>query len=631
MVGFTLAAVGQKSEWTLIVDGYTDVDVMDCAVDANGSSYFGMIYTHDIVIPGLNTKFPLSPYVASALLKVSPEGKPQWAQAIVGHKDTRIKAMCVDQVGNVFVTGYADGNASFSIDKPKQKEQVDERSGNAMVPGGIFIASYSPKGELRFAKQFLGSWGEGLSISVNSKGDIYVTAYHKSELKDASGRVIASVEKYKHTTSFRSLLIFDAKGEWQKTVPLGKELSDSYIHNFRGKFNPMDEYVLYGSYAHAFQFSEKDSVRISHLESLNSFIVVYNKDLSVKWIQHLGGEHYQLVKDIAFDKKGCIYFTGTYDVECIISKGIEVVSRQEKPKQYGTDFFYGKCLYDGTMDYTYFFDHPENGYNNIAHQIGVDGNGEAHVIGNYNDTIEVYGKTIPAGYHNPQPFEMIWKRDKLISLTQTGRNDEHFIFPFFYDLKEFNYAGGAWYYGEKGYWGSGKEKRKLTSKDYGRVVLLYGGSIPRKPMEEDQEPNMTAEKLLVENLKMIEPALVCLPESKPEEWLELPIKVALADSISAVSEVASNDCVIKEIDLSAMLYPNPTRDRTQLELKGFENKEVLIKIYDEKGALIYQQSISKAAPTERLEMDLSNQSPGIYFFAIVSGTNYKVVRLSLVR
>lgn len=630
-------AFSQNKEWALVVDGFTDVDPTATAVDSKGNAYFTFIYTNDITIQGFDKKFPKSPYVASLLLKVSPEGKPIWAHTLVGAKDCRIVAIAVDSKDDIYLTGHTDGLTTFTDKKGKQELGDNKQNYPGFHLSGIFIASYSGDGHFKFAQLFRGGWGVGLSIDVNTKGDIYTTLYHQYDLKDINEKTIIPFQKGPQKAYGRAIVVLDAKGNLKKSHSLGWEPTETYTPFFRGKFNSKDQYCLYGMFVGSVALNDSITIETPYQESQDSYIALFDTTFNLLWHRKIGGLNVQRIYDVAFDAKNGIYFTGNYTSECIITKGIQVISQEGHPHRYGTDFFYGRFFPNGDTDFIFYHTNEQNGYSILAHQVGVDINGDAHLVGNYNDTLSIQGKNIFAGFHNPQPYKMIWKRDQLLELDQIGSNPEHFIHVFQYDVNNEYYAGCASYYGEKGTWGKGKNKIKMTSKDHGRAALIYGGRITKKQQEEET-PEVIAQQLQEqENIQKIEPFLACLVESTSEEWIAIPSENPLlsadSDSTHSNSDASLNatPCDIETLSMNAKLYPNPTRDNTQLELTGAQNQSIEITVYDERGALLLQKTIAQALAVETLTFDFSTLSPGTYFFRIRSENHLKLERLVLVR
>jgi len=67
---------------------------------------------------------------------------------------------------------------------------------------------------------------------------------------------------------------------------------------------------------------------------------------------------------------------------------------------------------------------------------------------------------------------------------------------------------------------------------------------------------------------------------------------------------------------SASIYPNPSKGRFQLSINNIDlTKNSFVEIYNIVGAQVFQSAIINP----RLDIDLSNQSKGIYFIKIVNG------------
>ncbi|MFN3341402.1 MAG: T9SS type A sorting domain-containing protein [Flavobacteriales bacterium] len=93
-------------------------------------------------------------------------------------------------------------------------------------------------------------------------------------------------------------------------------------------------------------------------------------------------------------------------------------------------------------------------------------------------------------------------------------------------------------------------------------------------------------------------------------------RLDISDDVNG--EVRSNHETLMDVDeeMESLfnVYPNPTRDVIEIELKDYDSDNFRISIYDIKGKLIYTD---ERKITEVLQMNLKNMlSPGIYFLEV---------------
>jgi hypothetical protein len=102
-------------------------------------------------------------------------------------------------------------------------------------------------------------------------------------------------------------------------------------------------------------------------------------------------------------------------------------------------------------------------------------------------------------------------------------------------------------------------------------------------------------------------------------------------SYDTINVVFSNS--IKEATASAFpvnVYPNPTDDKTFMLNFNVESKStVLVRIMNELGMLVYEESTNEFSGVYNKKIDLSNMSAGIYFAEIRQGNNRSIIKVSL--
>ncbi|MGE3800086.1 MAG: SBBP repeat-containing protein, partial [Candidatus Kapaibacterium sp.] len=99
------------------------------------------------------------------LVKYSSSGEVQWVKSAGGSGMDWGNGVAVDAQGNSYVVGYFSGTATFGTQQVTSAGNYD-----------IFIASYSPNGDVRWVKSAGGSGqDEGYGVGVDAAGDVYIT------------------------------------------------------------------------------------------------------------------------------------------------------------------------------------------------------------------------------------------------------------------------------------------------------------------------------------------------------------------------------------------------------------------------------------------------------------------------
>ncbi|MCB0713270.1 MAG: choice-of-anchor D domain-containing protein [Ignavibacteriae bacterium] len=99
------------------------------------------------------------------LAKYSSSGDIQWVKSAGGSGMDWANGIAVDGKGNSYVAGFFSGTATFGTAQLTSAGNYD-----------IFIASYTPDGEFRWARSAGGSGqDEGYGVAVDLAGDVYLT------------------------------------------------------------------------------------------------------------------------------------------------------------------------------------------------------------------------------------------------------------------------------------------------------------------------------------------------------------------------------------------------------------------------------------------------------------------------
>lgn len=638
--GLCLYAQDEHSiNWSIHIDGYNDAEVTACVVDKDGNSYYTLTYTADLDIQGLKKKFPYSPYVSGAILKVSPTGKPEWAHSVMSTKDCRLTAVEVGPSGNVYITGHGDGVVKFESNSKTEKSGELMNKNNYVEPSGIIVACYNPKGELLWNKKFGSSWASGLSVACNSKEDIYIPFHQNHELTDENGKVISPFIRTSIHDSKQGILKLNKKGEVLGVIELSYIRSSSYIHRIGGKFDNADHYILHGTMYGNYQFGKQDSITSDvSKSSLDSYLAKFDPDGKLEWYQHIGGRSTQWIRDIDIDQNNNIIALVSYEKECFVSKGMEVQINTELYGKYGTDFTFFKIFSNGEMDYRYTYVHRRNAYTILPVYINIAANDMVVMTGSYNDTLQIEDKSIYAGYHNPLPMRMHWDNTEIKYLAKMGDSD-YFFTPTAQDVNGIFFCGAAHYAGSKNELINNRSKIKLNNRDHGRAAVIYGATFMIEEKEQDELAKQ--ENREKENVQTIQPLMACLSVEDTHTWLPMvdnnesllnttiPTEgTNAADSVGSASSLSlEKPCYTKTLDIEASVFPNPTRGAFTIQVEGLSRENLEIELYSEGGQLLFTHRDHSPDSIFSLQMNSASLSAGVYYIRIIASEHQKVLRL----
>ena len=225
--------------------------------------------------------------------KVDPNGKFLWVKSGGGDKIDRGYGVCADQQGNCYVTGhYQSAEATFDGRKISNQGDYD-----------IFIAKYDPTGKLLWLKHGGGKgYDYGHGIAVNDSGNVFVTGAIVGEgLMD--GVTIGS-DGPAHV--FCTMLNTDGKIIWNQ-VASGKGSSSGHgvAVDKQGKC------YVGGHTGGAGTFAGKTLANVSGRDVL---IACLDSRGKLEWL-HEGRGSGPMIHEIACDSKGNVWASGMFKGE----------------------------------------------------------------------------------------------------------------------------------------------------------------------------------------------------------------------------------------------------------------------------------------------------------------------------
>ena len=199
-------------------------------------------------------------------------------------------SIAVDGSGNVYITGYYAGTASFGATSITSAGSVD-----------MFVAKYNNTGTFQWVQSAGGTLEDvGNSIAVDGSGNVYVTGGYKGTAifgttsKTSAGISDVFVVKYNNSGTF----------QWvQSAGGTSDDVGNSIALDVSGNI-----YVTGGYYGTA----TFGTTPISAVGNADIFMVKYNSSGFVQWVQTAGGSNFDSSKSITLDALGNIYMTGYY-------------------------------------------------------------------------------------------------------------------------------------------------------------------------------------------------------------------------------------------------------------------------------------------------------------------------------
>jgi hypothetical protein len=611
-----------KPKWHFLLDGYLDVIVKDVEVDTAGNSYVAVDYSGKLTVPVLRKKLPYAHHVHALFLKFDKTGKPLWAHALKSAFDNRINDITLAPNGDVLITGFGDGIIHFPGLKDTLKFGKARENVFGNHPQGIFIARYSSTGDRRWAHFWNTGWGEGKSMAVNSKDEVYWSYYHRNSLRE-NGQLVDSFEYTGFSGAKVAIAKFTGNGKLVEIKKFDDEETSSTVKATHIKFDAADNLYIYGTFSKLIRFSATDSLtNDSYYEGADAYLAKYDSTGKFNWVRRAGGQNYQEILDIDFGEDGSVYAAGYYSYECVLSDGIQLIQKSKYEYKSGNSLFYFKLFADGELAFARY--EEQEGYNTsfMASSMAVDQNGETHIVGRYDGDINLEGFKMESRVYTSNFFDSYWNEDKLLNLENVGFHPKGNFSPYKIRVNNGFYTGAGIYFGDScGMVVNGK-KVIFTNKDHGNSAFIYGGEIP---WIKEKPKQAIVKSSREQHLVYLKPLLACVKnaeENIPDIWFPTE------DSIpSRETWLNQSPCGNKVASIEAKLFPNPTNGPVTLQLLGMKDGTAQVDIFSNNGKLMLSQKVSISETEQALQFDLSNAAAGIYFLRIVYGGFEKALRI----
>lgn len=616
--------------WLFTIDAYTDADISDVEVDDDGNTYVSANYQGSLKLEGNTGKLLANaPHMAGVLLKLDSKGKLLWCRGFESAFDNRINDLSLGADGFLYITGFGDGIMHFPGKHGDVVFGREKVNGEYHQPQGIYVAKYSKEGERIWVNFWSTAWGEGKSVAANSKGEVVWSYYHYTDLKigdkiiDAFPRVTTNEVKV-------SLAYFKQDGTLIKIEPFQILSSTSNVRCPSVKFDHHDNRYCFGQFSKSIQLSPDDSLKNDgYYEGMDSYLAKYNSEGKYLWSRQFGGQNDQHLTDIDFGDDGTIYGTGEYSFECILMDAIKPAQQSRYEYKAGRSFFYFHLHEDSETDFIRFEEGKRYTSAITGASIDLDVNGQTHIVGYFNDTLQVEDHTIQSPIASTASYTSTWDGNDLTQFSELAKTEKSWASARQVRSGKKSYAIGAMYYGSDVKMMINGKEVTVSNWEHGRASLIYGGSV-RAFKNHEVIATTTREMQRHERLQSIEALFACKDPSLAEStttWYPT------LDSIPSLENTWTNPspCGVVIETLEATLYPNPTEGPVSILLKGMMSGLTQLDIFSERGQLIYTQRIQVPDDNYTLDLDLTSAATGTYIVRITHDRFEKALRLVKVK
>lgn len=403
--------------WVKSLSGLENVYGFSVAVDGEGMVYVGGFFEGTVDFdPGPDT-FRLS---SEGLLdvfiqKMDGEGNLLWAKTMGGLNNDMLYALCADEAGKVYATGWFADSADFD---PNDGSTILSSAGLA----DVFVQKLDRDGNLLWATSFGGeSSDEGFAICLDGLGNVYTTGWFYGTLDFDAGPQTESLVSQGEKDLFVHKL--DTDGNFQWAQAFGGPQDD---HAYSIAADDSNDIYLAGSYRDTLDFgAEAQLDRLASAGRADVLALKMDGDGKVLWAKSMGGPSEDEGRSIAVDSQGKAYLLGYFRGEADFDPGQEAYKLVSAG---AWDVFVQKLDKDGYFQWAKSFGGPSNvkGY-----AIGLGDSGRVYAAGMFEGTVDFNPEGTAATLSTVDPNAFFYKmnQDEPSSTRALLPRDSLSIFP----------------------------------------------------------------------------------------------------------------------------------------------------------------------------------------------------------
>ncbi|WP_299461803.1 RHS repeat-associated core domain-containing protein [uncultured Microscilla sp.] len=274
-------------------------DVYASATDAAGNLYVTGVFNHAFTLGEGVHQVTLTNSGAIDLFvaKYSSAGQLQWAKKAGGNLDDYGNNIDVDAAGNVYVTGFFKGIATFD------HIVVSTPTPHNVLNSNMFVAKYDTQGNLQWVSRSSdANVAQGKGVKVDPSGNVFVSGWFYSTIDFNGAKQMTSVGE-----SDPFLAKYDANGNFLWAQSGGSDMLD---HAYNMEVDQAGNAYLLGNFADTSTFSGQ-SIESKGLQDF--FVAKYTPAGTLAWIKSGGGSGNESGLNRAIvDAAGNVYMTGHF-------------------------------------------------------------------------------------------------------------------------------------------------------------------------------------------------------------------------------------------------------------------------------------------------------------------------------
>ncbi len=281
--------IAHAQYWMQSAGSSTVDEAYDVSVDPSGNAYATGYFTGSASFGNITLTSSGSSDIF--ITKINSSGNYVWAIKAGGSATDRGLSIQTDSAGNVYVTGFFNGTATFGTTSITSAGQQD-----------VFVAKYNTAGVLQWVSRAGGILADiANGIDVDASGNVYVTG------------------EFRGTSTFGSTTLTSLNGSTDVfTAKLSSTGAFSWVEQGAGNFGDRGLDIGVDNAGNVYvtgQFSDTITFGVVHNNTMFNaiFVIKYNTQGAEQWFRMAGGASFNIANAIAVDAVGNAYITGDFE------------------------------------------------------------------------------------------------------------------------------------------------------------------------------------------------------------------------------------------------------------------------------------------------------------------------------
>ena len=335
----SFSGIGQTWDWLISAGGQKSDKATTIVVDENGNSYITGYYNEEANFGPFNTGFSFTQSKEVFVAKIDPQGNYLWVKNGLNYYDDRGLGLCLDPMGNVYVTGTCWGGLTFgSLSVYNSTSYTDQ----------IFVIKLDNNGNEIWMKNAGVDQGgspynddHGQDLISDSEGNIYVTGFisnnDNAQVHNANFDAFAIPMQPNDSLAFLGKLSNAGNWLWVTTFEGIWQHRDNALG-----IDDEDNVYVAGGFTGTRTFGTETITSNNGSEDI--YVVKYDKNGNFIYVVSAGDTLDDRADAIVYGNDGHMYVTGEFRGK--VGFGNDSINNNGNPT--GRDIFVSKLSKDGT-------------------------------------------------------------------------------------------------------------------------------------------------------------------------------------------------------------------------------------------------------------------------------------------